>query len=108
MPPSVKLRHSAHNAYSSMDLEDAIRQLVEVAVRALSPGINEPHTAINVLDRLGAALCELAPLHLLSGVSLRHGQPVLAAPSVDYQGLTDAMFHMTDKTRLASLPYSSA
>ena len=79
---------------SAMDLEDAIRQLVEVAVRALSPGINEPHTAINVLDRLGAALCELAPLHLLSGVSLRHGQPVLVAPSVDYQGLTDAMFHM--------------
>lgn len=27
------------------DLEFAIRQLVEVAVRALSPGINDPHTA---------------------------------------------------------------
>jgi uncharacterized membrane protein len=41
---------------SAADLEFAVRQLVEVAVRALSPGINDPHTAISVLDRLGAAL----------------------------------------------------
>ena len=37
---------------SSADLEFAARQLVEVAVRALSPGINDPHTAISVLDRV--------------------------------------------------------
>jgi uncharacterized membrane protein len=79
---------------SSVDLEYAVRQLVEVAVRALSPGTNDPYTAINVLDQLGAALCQLAPLHLPSGVSLRQGQPVLVVPSVDYRGLTDAMFHM--------------
>ena len=36
---------------SADDLEFAVRQLVEVAVRALSPGINDPHTAISVLDR---------------------------------------------------------
>ncbi|WP_245333370.1 DUF2254 domain-containing protein, partial [Bradyrhizobium guangdongense] len=41
----------------SSDLRFAVRQLVEVAVRALSPGINDPHTALAVLDRLGAALC---------------------------------------------------
>jgi uncharacterized membrane protein len=79
---------------SSVDIEYTVRQLVEVAVRALSAGINDPHTAINVLDRLGAALCELAPLHLPSGVWLRDGKVVLVVPSVDYQGLTDAMFHM--------------
>jgi uncharacterized membrane protein len=79
---------------SSVDLEFAVRQLVEVAVRALSPSTNDPYTAINVLDQLGATLCELAPLHLPSGVSLRQGQPVLVVPSVDYQGLTDVMFHM--------------
>ena len=41
---------------SSADLEFAVRQLVEVAVRALSPGINDPHTAVSVLDRLGALM----------------------------------------------------
>ncbi|WP_299877010.1 DUF2254 domain-containing protein [uncultured Cocleimonas sp.] len=34
------------------DPEFAIRQLVEVAVRALSPGINDPFTAISCIDRL--------------------------------------------------------
>jgi uncharacterized membrane protein len=34
--------------------------LVEVAVRALSPGINDPFTAINCIDYLGSALSELA------------------------------------------------
>ena len=79
---------------SSGDLEFAVRQLVEVAVRALSPGINDPHTAIGVLDRLGAALCETVPLHLPSGVTLRDNRPVLVVPSFDYSGLVDAMFHM--------------
>ena len=79
---------------SSADLEFAIRQLVEVAVRALSPGINDPHTAIGVIDRLGSALCDLVPLYLPSGVVLRHGRVALVVPNVDYDGLVDTMFHM--------------
>jgi uncharacterized membrane protein len=79
---------------SSADLEFALRQLVEVAVRALSPGINDPLTAISVIDRLGASLCEIAPLHLASGMSVRDGKPVLVVPRTDYDGLLDTMFHL--------------
>lgn len=79
---------------SSADLEFAVRQLVEVAVRALSPGINDPHTAMSVLDRLGAALCDIAPLHLPTGVWLRNQWPTLVVPAIDYGGLVDAMFHL--------------
>ena len=79
---------------SSADLEFAVRQLVEVAVRALSPGINDPHTAMSVLERLGGALCELAPRYLPSGVTERQNRAVLVVPRVDYDGLTDTMFHM--------------
>jgi uncharacterized membrane protein len=79
---------------SSADLAFAVRQLVEVAVRALSPGINDPLTAMSVIDRLGAALCEIVPLYLPSGVSMRDGRPVLAVPSIQYDGLVNAMFHM--------------
>lgn len=42
------------------DPEYAVHQLVEVAVRALSPGINDPFTAINCIDRLGTFLAKLA------------------------------------------------
>lgn len=79
---------------TSVDLEYAVRQLVEVGIRALSPGINDPHTAINVLDRLASTLCELSSRHLPTGIYLRHNRVVLQVPSVDYDGLTDTMFHM--------------
>ena len=42
------------------DVEFAIHQLVELALRALSPGINDPFTAIVCIDRLGACIGLLA------------------------------------------------
>lgn len=48
------------------DVECAIDELVEVAVRALSPGINDPFTAMNCIDRLGASLGRLAERELPS------------------------------------------
>ena len=49
---------------------------------------------MSVIDRMGAALCELVPLRLPTGVSLRDSRPVLVVPLTDYDGLVDAMFHM--------------
>lgn len=87
---------------SSGEVEYAVRQLVEVAVRALSPGINDPHTAISVLDRLGVALCDLAGRHLPSGVTERDGAVVLVVPKVDYGSLLDMMFHTIRQNAAAS------
>lgn len=42
------------------DVECAIEELVEVAVRSLSPGINDPFTAVNCVDHLGSTLGRLA------------------------------------------------
>ena len=42
------------------DPEFAIKQLVEVALRALSPGVNEPFTATTCIDRLTQALAWIA------------------------------------------------
>lgn len=41
---------------SEQDYEYGFRQLVEVALRALSPGINDPFTAMDCIDYLGAGL----------------------------------------------------
>lgn len=76
------------------DVEDAVRQLVEVAVRALSSGINDPHTAMSVLDRLGAVLCELAGRRLDRGIWLRGGAVALEMPGIDYARLAGLMLHM--------------
>ena len=79
---------------AAQDLEFAVRQLVEVATRALSPGINDPFTAIAVLDRLGAALCQVATRHLPGATLERDGRVVLHRRVTTYAGLCDAMFHM--------------
>lgn len=39
---------------TQQDLEFSIRQLVEIAARALSPGVNDPFTAIGCIDNLTA------------------------------------------------------
>ncbi|MCS1351876.1 DUF2254 domain-containing protein [Mechercharimyces sp. CAU 1602] len=42
------------------DIEFSIQKLVEVAVKAISPSINDPHTAVNCINRIGSLLFELA------------------------------------------------
>lgn len=42
------------------DLEFLVNELVEIAARALSPGVNDPFTAITCIDHLSAALSDLA------------------------------------------------
>lgn len=85
------------------DLEYSVRQLVEIAVRALSPGINDPMTAASVLDHLGDALCRIAPRHLPTGAVAREGRIVLLQPVTDYDGLCDAMFHMIRQNAAGSV-----
>lgn len=52
------------------DVECGINELVEVAVRALSPGINDPTTAVHCIDRLGASLALLASRDFPSTIRL--------------------------------------
>lgn len=78
----------------AQDPEYGIRQLVEIGLRALSPGINDPHTAISVVDRLGAVLEEV----FLRALQLRtildeEGRLRVLADRTDAQGLVDAAFN---------------
>lgn len=69
----------------------SINQLVEIAVRALSPGVNDPFTAITCVDRLGSALCRLAARDLPSPY-YRDGQQRVRviAPAATFVALADA------------------
>jgi uncharacterized membrane protein len=49
------------------DIEFSLRRIVEIAQRALSPGVNDPTTALYCLDRLGEVLGLLAGQHFPSG-----------------------------------------
>ncbi|VEG54368.1 Conserved membrane protein of uncharacterised function [Mycolicibacterium aurum] len=49
---------------ATQDIGYGLRQLTDVVVRALSPGINDPTTAIHGLNSCSATLCELARYQL--------------------------------------------
>jgi uncharacterized membrane protein len=49
------------------DVEFSLRRIVEVAQRSLSPGINDPTTALYCLDRLGEVLGVLSDRRMPSG-----------------------------------------
>ncbi len=44
---------------AAQDIGFGLRQLTDVAVKALSPGVNDPTTAVHVLGHSSALLCEL-------------------------------------------------
>ncbi|MCK7593101.1 DUF2254 domain-containing protein [Pseudomarimonas salicorniae] len=79
---------------ANQDIAFSFNQLVEMAVRALSPGINDHFTAIACVDRLESALCRLARCDM--PLALRfdtHGNLRLVAPQTSFHGIVDLAFN---------------
>ena len=79
---------------SGQDIEFAVNQLVEIAIRALSPGVNDPFTAMACVDHLGSALCRLAQRDMPS--PYRHDtqdQLRVITPVFTFPDITDAAFN---------------
>lgn len=67
------------------DLMFLVSELVEIAARALSPGVNDPMTAVTCLDWLGAGATEFASRQVPSPVRLdKGGVPRLIARPNDF------------------------
>lgn len=79
---------------SVQDIEFPIQQLVEIAVRTLSPGINDPFTAIACVDRLGSALHRLAQRDMPSPYRLdKHQRLRVVTKLVSFAGIVDTAFN---------------
>ena len=77
-----------------LDIEFALRQLVEVALRALSPGINDPFTAIAVIYRLGRAMPQAMAFHYPMGLwQDDQGKERICAHLSDFGGMLAAAFN---------------
>jgi uncharacterized membrane protein len=72
------------------DVGFGLRQLVDIATRALSPGVNDPTTAVQVLDQLHDLLRRLAtrPLPSREGVR-RDGRLVVVTPATGFADFLD-------------------
>ncbi|MEP6822700.1 MAG: DUF2254 domain-containing protein [Chthoniobacterales bacterium] len=74
----------------TQDLEYSIDQLVEVAVRALSPGINDPFTAMTCIEWLGVALLQVS------------GRKIPSAQRFDDDGKLRVIADVTDFAGIAA------
>lgn len=85
------------------DLEYSIHQLVEIALRALSPGINDPFTAIAVLDRLTLSLRLVMTRGAAQARYADDKKIVRVVAQVStFTGLTDAAFNQIRQTGSAN------
>ena len=76
------------------DLEFAMSAIVEIALRALSPGVNDPYTALTCIDQLGDTLSRV----LQRGPSIgRHadadGRVRVTTPTVTLDNIMDMAFN---------------
>ncbi len=75
------------------DIEFGLNQLVQVAIRGLSPGRNDTFTTMLCLDRLGAALSQLAERRFPPAVRRDDGgQPRLITQPSTFAELVDRSF----------------
>ena len=76
------------------DLEFSVRHLVEIAVRALSTGINDPYTAMAAIDRLSLAISHVMTRGPAEGTLLDDDAHLrIIAPVSTFEGIVDAAFH---------------
>ncbi len=80
------------------DVSFGIMQLVDIALKALSPGINDTTTALTCIDYLGAVLAELAHRRIETGLP-DGNQPRVTARGPTFTQLVAAAF---DQIRLSA------
>ena len=81
------------NRTLAQDLAFAVDQLVEIAIRALSPAVNDTFTALTCIDWLGASLCRVTrrwrPLRVHRD---SHGYVRLITAQVSWERLVERAF----------------
>lgn len=99
-PDEAAMRHVAQAIVigsvrtAAQDLEFSIKAMAEIALRALSPGVNDTYTALAAIDQLGAALA-VAMVRRPQPVALADGEGTVrvVCDRADFEGLLDAAYH---------------
>lgn len=89
---------------STEDVESGVDQLVEIALRALSPGINDPDTALACIDQLAGALGRAGGQVQPPGFVLCEGKVRLVTYPLTYARLVDASFSRIRQYGRGSVP----
>ncbi|MEO8312438.1 MAG: DUF2254 domain-containing protein [Caldimonas sp.] len=74
------------------DAPFGLQQIVDIAMKALSPGVNDPTTAIACIDHLGGLMTVLAGRHIPSACRARHGVVRVVARGPDFASMLSLAF----------------
>tara|TARA_R110002110_G_scaffold66978_2_gene183147 strand:+ start:776 stop:2104 length:1329 start_codon:yes stop_codon:yes gene_type:complete len=87
------------------DPEYPITQLNQLCARALSPGINDPGTAITCIDWFSMALGSVIDKQFMGNVHADDsGEPRLLARGTDFAGITQAFYAPTRQQAIGNMP----
>lgn len=90
-------------------IEFSIHLLIEIALRALSPGVNDIYTAVAVSDAISSALCDIVgDEKKASGLTDADGAPRLIAHGLVVKDLVGQSFHPLRRSGAASILMSQA
>jgi len=102
-PPEKEIIGALQTAYGidrhrtvSQDAAFGIRQIVDIALKALSPGINDTTTAVICVDYLSAILARLAPRQIPSSHRCVEGELRVIAKGPNFESL---LAHAFDQIR---------
>lgn len=98
--PSMEIVHALHDAvavghYRTLEQDPAfgIRQIVDVALKALSPGINDTTTAVTCVDHLTAVLVRLAGRGSAPCNHYSEGALCAVTKEFNFESALDMAFH---------------
>lgn len=74
------------------DIGVGIRQLADIALRAMSPALNDTTTALLCIDFLSAILVRLVPLHLAPEHCYHNGKPLVIRLGPDFDHFLNTAF----------------
>ncbi len=69
-----------------------IRQIVDIALKALSPGINDTTTAVSCIDNLGEIVGEIARRRMPAKVRSKTGVPRVIVATPDFEDYVETAF----------------
>lgn len=79
---------------SQQDMEFSVHQMVEIASRALSPGINDPYTAMACIDNLTSTLSYLCTVEFPSPLRFDKEKKLrVIADTMKFETIMDAAFN---------------
>lgn len=82
-----------HNdEFASSNVSYGMRQISEIAVKSISPAINDPGTAVRAINLLGVLLARLGGMPPYDAGCFDQGQPRLFYPQLNMQRMLTAVF----------------